>query len=40
MDPQVIWTIVVVAIVAAAGVGWFLARRRRTEQLREQFGPE
>ena len=39
MDQQVIWIIVVVAIVAVA-VGWYAWMRRRTAELRERFGPE
>ena len=40
MDQQVIWTLVAVAIVAAAGAAWYVLNRKRTEQLRERFGPE
>src|SRR5262245_33239438 len=40
MNQQVIWAIVAVAIVAAAAVVWYVMNRRRTEQLRERFGPE
>jgi len=40
MNQQVIWAIVAVAIVAAAVVVWYVMNRRRTEQLRERFGPE
>ena len=40
MDPNVMWMLVAVAIAAAAFAGWYLLNRKRTEQLRERFGPE
>lgn len=39
MDPQVIWTLVAVVVVMAVA-GYFVWMRKRTEQLRERFGPE
>jgi hypothetical protein len=39
MDPKVIWVLVAV-VIAVAVVGWVVWSRRRTEQLRERFGPE
>jgi hypothetical protein len=39
MDPKVMWGLVGVAIAAAA-VGWYVWNRRRSEELRERFGPE
>jgi hypothetical protein len=39
MDPKVMWTLVAV-VVAMAIAGYFVWMRRRTEQLRERFGPE
>jgi cytoskeletal protein RodZ len=40
MDP-VVWIIVaVVAVLVIGALVWFAMRNRRTEQLREQFGPE
>ena len=38
MDPKII-VIVVVAVVVAVGL-WLFLKRRRTEQLRQRFGPE
>ena len=32
--------IVIVAIIVVAAVAWMYSRRRRSEQLRERFGPE
>ena len=41
MDPKVIWLLVAVVVAAAAvAAGWFVWSRKRTEQLRERFGPE
>jgi len=40
MDPKVMWTIVAIVIVAAAAGGWYLWRKRRTEQLRSRFRQE
>src|SRR5215831_10656542 len=41
MDPKVMGTMVVIALVAAGIVaGWYVWSRRRTEQLRARFGPE
>ena len=40
MNPQVIWTLAAVAVVAAAAAAWYVLNRKRTEQLRERFGPE
>jgi hypothetical protein len=40
MDP-VVWIIVaVVAVLVIGALVWFAMNKRRTEQLREQFGPE
>ena len=39
MDPKVIWVLVASAIAVAAA-GYYVWMRRRTEQLRERFGPE
>ena len=39
MDPKVMWMLVAV-VIAMAVAGWFLWMRRRSEQLRERFGPE
>jgi hypothetical protein len=35
-----VWALVVVALVAIAAAAWFFLQKRRTEQLREGFGPE
>ena len=40
MDPKVMWTIVVIALVGAGIAGWFVWSRRRTEQLCTCFGSE
>jgi len=40
MDPKVMWTVVVIALVGAGIAGWFVWSRRRTEQLRTRFGSE
>ncbi len=40
MDPNVMWALVAIAVVAAAAVAWFVLNRKRSEQLRERFGPE
>jgi hypothetical protein len=39
MDPKVMWMLVAV-VVAMAVAGWFVWMRRRSERLRERFGPE
>ena len=39
MDPKVMWMLVAV-VMAMAVAGWFVWMRRRSEQLRERFGPE
>jgi hypothetical protein len=39
MDPKVMWMLVAV-VIAMAAAGWFVWMRRRSEQLRERFGPE
>jgi hypothetical protein len=39
MDPKVMW-IVAAVVIAMAVAGWFVWMRRRSEQLRERFGPE
>jgi hypothetical protein len=39
MEPKVMWTLVAV-VIAMAVAGWFVWMRRRSEQLRERFGPE
>jgi len=40
MDPKIMMWIGVALVVAAAVAGWFVWRKRRTEQLRTRFGPE
>jgi hypothetical protein len=40
MDPVVWIVIAVVAVLVIGALVWFAMRNRRTEQLREQFGPE
>jgi hypothetical protein len=40
MNPQTIWLVIAIVVVAAAIVGWMLMRKRRTEHLRQRFGPE
>ncbi|HZG35556.1 MAG TPA: hypothetical protein VEY87_06885 [Gaiellaceae bacterium] len=35
-----VWVLLVVVVVALAAGAWFLLQRRRSEQLREGFGPE
>lgn len=39
IDPKVL-TIVIVAIVAVLAIVWAVVRKRRTEELRQRFGPE
>jgi hypothetical protein len=39
MDPKVMWMLVAV-VIAMAVAGWFVWMRRRSEHLRERFGPE
>ena len=39
MDPKII-VIVVIAIVVLAAIAWTVARKRRSEALRNRFGPE
>lgn len=39
MDPKV-WVIIAVLIVAAVVIAWAVARKRRTDALRQRFGPE
>ena len=39
MDPKVMW-IVAAVVIAMVVAGWFVWMRRRSEQLRERFGPE
>jgi hypothetical protein len=39
MDQQVIWILAVV-VIAAVVAGWYVWRRRRSDQLRERFGSE
>lgn len=40
MDPRLIWMLVAIAVVVVAGVAWYMTRRRRSDVLRERFGPE
>ena len=40
MNPQTMWLVIAIVVVAAAVVGWMLMRKRRTEHLRQRFGPE
>src|SRR5262245_48777629 len=40
MNMQVLTIIIVVAIAAAAILGWLYATKRHTDRLRERFGPE
>lgn len=40
MDPVVWIVIAVVAVLVIGALVWFAMRNRRTDQLREQFGPE
>lgn len=39
IDPKIL-TIVIVAIVAVLAIAWAVIRKRRTEELRQRFGPE
>lgn len=39
MDPKII-VIIAIAIIAVVVIGWAVARKRRTEALRNRFGPE
>lgn len=39
MDPK-IWVIIAAVIVAVIVVAWAVSRKRRTEALRQRFGPE
>lgn len=39
MDPKII-VLIVIIIAAVVAIGWMLSRRRRTEALRDRFGPE
>jgi hypothetical protein len=39
MNTELLW-VVVIAAIAIAAVGFYLARRRQTEHLRQRFGPE
>ena len=40
MDPKTIIIIAVIVVAAVIAIGWVVARRRRTETLRQRFGPE
>jgi hypothetical protein len=40
VDPRLIWMLVAIAVVVVAGVAWYMTRRRRSDVLRERFGPE
>ena len=40
MDNRVLIAIAVVVVVAVFAIVWMVARRRRTESLRQRFGPE
>lgn len=39
MSPELTW-IVIIAVVVLAAVGWYVMSKRRTERLRQRFGPE
>lgn len=39
MDPKII-VLVVVVVAAVIAIGWIVSRRRRTDALRNRFGPE
>ena len=40
MDNTLVWVLLVVALVAVAVAAWMFMQKRKTEQLREDFGPE
>jgi hypothetical protein len=40
MNPQTMWIVIAIVVAVAAVAGWMLLRKRRTENLRQQFGPE
>jgi hypothetical protein len=40
MDNRVLIAVAVVAVVAVLAIVWMVARKRRTEALRQRFGPE
>ena len=40
MSTTAVIAIVIVAIIVVAVVAWLYSQRRRSEQLRERFGPE
>jgi hypothetical protein len=35
-----IWVVIAIVVIAVIAIAWYAARRRRTEGLRRQFGPE
>src|SRR6201997_2726128 len=37
---QILIVIVVIAVIAMAAIAWMAMRKRRSEKLRERFGPE
>jgi hypothetical protein len=39
MSPELTWIIIITAVVLAS-VAWYVVNQRRTEHLRERFGPE
>lgn len=40
MDPTTLWLVVAIAVVAIVALVWFALSRRRSQRLRERFGPE
>ena len=40
MEPMMVWLIVAIVVIAAVGLIWFALSRRRTQELKERFGPE
>jgi hypothetical protein len=40
MSPQLFTLLIVIAVVAAVAVVWFVLRQKRSERLRRHFGPE
>ena len=40
MDPTIMWLVVAIAVVAVGALVWLALSRRRSQQLRQRFGPE
>jgi hypothetical protein len=40
VDPTTLWLVVAIAVVAIVALVWFALSRRRSQRLRERFGPE